>query len=58
MFAYLDKIAGGKATLYFMGFPLSYRPPSGLAAAKIDVRALRVAWTEKAGESSAQDRQS
>ena len=54
--ANLDKMAGGRATLYFRGLALSYRPPMGLAAAKIDARALSVACVEvdpyKAGENS------
>ena len=40
---YLERIAGGKATLYLMGLDLSYRPPSGFAAASMDVRAFKLA---------------
>lgn len=39
----LDKIAGGSATLYRRGLLLSYRPPTGLAAARMEVRAFSVA---------------
>lgn len=42
---HLERIAGGSATLYFRGLDLSYRPPSGLAAARMDALAFRVAWT-------------
>ena len=40
---HLERIAGGKATLYLMGLDLSYRPPSGFAAASMDVRAFKLA---------------
>ena len=43
IFNYLDRIAGGNATLYLRGLALSYRPPKGLAAARIDALAFRVA---------------
>ncbi len=39
-----DRMAGGRATLYFSGLALSYRPPMGLAAARMEARALRVAF--------------
>ena len=38
-------MAGGKATLYLIGLDLSYRPPCGFAAARMDVRAFRLACT-------------
>jgi len=38
-------MAGGKATLYLIGLDLSYRPPSGFAAARMDVRAFKLACT-------------
>ncbi len=38
-------MAGGKATLYLIGLDLSYWPPSGFAAARMDVRAFKVAYT-------------
>ncbi len=41
---YRDKMAGGSETLYFSGLALSYRPPIGLAAARMEARALSVAW--------------
>jgi hypothetical protein len=37
-------MAGGRLTLYFRGFALSYRPPMGLAAARMEARAFRVAY--------------
>lgn len=40
---HLDRMAGGSATLYFSGFERSYRPPTGLAAARMLVRAFSVA---------------
>ena len=43
---HLDKMAGGSATLYLSGLALSYRPPRGLAAARIDALAFRVACVE------------
>ena len=43
--AHLERMAGGKATLYLIGLDLSYRPPSGFAAARMDVRAFKLACT-------------
>lgn len=40
---YLDKMAGGRATLYRRGLERSYRPPMGFAAARMAVRAFSVA---------------
>ena len=40
-------MAGGSATLYRMGLDRSYRPPTGLAAARMDVRAFSVAWIQR-----------
>ena len=42
--AHLDRMAGGSETLYLRGLARSYRPPTGLAAASTDARALSVAW--------------
>ena len=36
-------MAGGRATLYRRGLDRSYRPPIGLAAARMAVRAFKVA---------------
>ena len=38
------RIGAGNDRLCFSFFERSYRPPTGLAAAKMDVRALSVAW--------------
>lgn len=43
--AHLERMAGGKATLYLKGFDLSYLPAKGFAAANMEVRAFRVACT-------------
>lgn len=40
----LDMIGGEIFTLYFKGRDLSYLPKVGLAAARIEVLALSVAW--------------
>ena len=50
-FTYLDRMAGGRATLYFIGFDLSYRPPNGFAAASMEVRAFKLACTDQEGHS-------
>lgn len=50
-FTYLDRMAGGRATLYFIGFDLSYRPPNGFAAASMEVRAFKLACTDQEGQS-------
>lgn len=54
--AHRDRMAGGRATLYFSGLALSYRPPMGLAAARMEARALRVAF-EWGGEEEGQARE-
>ena len=43
-------MAGGSATLYLSGLDRSYRPPTGLAAARMLVRAFSVAYAQ--GDSS------
>ncbi len=40
----LDMIGGEMSTLYLSDLPALYLPNRGLAAARIEVLALRVAW--------------
>jgi len=42
---HLDRMAGGRLMFCFMVLVLSYRPWRGLAAARMDVRAFKVAYT-------------
>lgn len=41
---HLERMAGGRATLYLSGLERSYRPLTGLAAARMLVRAFSVAY--------------
>ena len=43
----LDMIGAVRVMFCFNDFALSYLPPMGLAAAKIDVLAFKVAYNEK-----------